>query len=55
MIYGRVSAKRVINCSGIGWPKEESVQSESKIALGLDGLGKGKCKASQKLLWDWMV
>ena len=21
----------------------------------LDGPGKGKCKVSQKLIWDWMV
>ena len=31
------------------------MQSESKTDLGLDGPGKGKCKVSQKLIWDWMV
>ena len=31
------------------------MQSESKTDLGLDGPGKGKYKASQKLPWDWMV
>ena len=42
MIQGRKSAKRVKNCPGTGWSREGKVQSESKIALGLDALRMSK-------------